>query len=357
MDTEDRKLDISAISFDDMLGEGLASVPDEPAPEPQPEVEEEIEEVEEEFEEESEYEESDDSEEDEADFSDEDEAGEGIIFEIANTLGFELNNEYDETVDGLTNFVRDITQEAAEEQLNQLFEQYPEVQRHLDFLMSGGNSEDFVQAYNPQVDFGAIEIAEEDINTQRAVLANYFQAKGHDDEFIGEMLETLEANGKLFSKSEFARNELAQSQEQYRQEMFEQQQAEFQRQMQESEQFWEDVANKIEQGNEFAGIRIPDRQKSKFFEYISEPVGPNGETQRDLDYQESDIDMKLAMDYLVFSGFKLDDIINTKARTKSVQSLRDRISNQEMQVKNARKAQRRSRSFDPDDLDINALLT
>lgn len=356
MDTEDRKLDISAISFDDMLGDGLASVPDEPTQEPETQVEEEV--IEEELElEEEESEESEDYEEDESEFSEEDSAGEGVIFEIANTLGFELSDEYEETVDGLTNFVRDMSQEAAEEQLNQLFEQYPEVQRHLDFLMSGGKSEDFVQAYSPQVDFNAIEIAEEDVNTQRAVLANYFQAKGHDDEFIGEMLETLEANGKLFDKSEFARNELAQYQEQHRQEIFQHQQAEFQRQMEESEQFWEDVADKIETGNEFAGIRIPDRQKSKFFEYISEPVGPNGETQRDLDYEQSDIDMKLAMDYLVFSGFKLDDIINTKARTKSVQSLRERIVNQEQQVKNARKAQRRSRSFDPDDLDINALLT
>lgn len=355
MDTEDRKLDISAISFDDMLGDGLASVPDEPTQEPETQVEEEV--VEEELElEEEESEESEDYEEDESEFSEEDSAREGVIFEIADTLGFELNSEYDDTVDGLTNFVRDISQEAAEEQLNQLFEQYPEVQQHLDYLMSGGNSQEFMQAYNPQVDFGSIDIVEEDVNTQRAVLANYFQSKGHDDEFIGEMLETLEANGKLFSKSEFARNELAQYQEQVRQEMFAQQQAEFQRQAQEADQFWEDVANKIEEGNEFAGIRIPDRQKSKFFEYISEPVGPNGETQRDLDYQESDIDMKLAMDYLVFSGFKLDDLIDTKARTKSVQSLRNRISNQEAQVKNARKAQRRSRSFDPDDLDINALL-
>lgn len=357
MEDTSPKLDISAISFDDMLGEGLSSV-EEPTQEVEETVEEEVLEEQPEAEdvqdESEDYEQEEEQEEDQ--LPEEDTAGEGIIFEIANTLGFEPEGDYEETVEGLTNFVRDISQDAAEEQINQLFEQYPEVQKHLDYLMSGGKSEDFIQAYNPQVDFGAIEIDEQDTNTQRAVLAQYFQAKGHDNEFIEEMLETMESNGKLFSKSEIAKNELANAQEQYRQEMFEQQQKEFEQQLQENEQFWDNVANAIEEGNEFAGIRIPDKQKGKFFDYISEPVGPNGETQRDLDYSESNLEMKLAIDYLMFSGFKLDEIINTKARTKSAQSLRDRIISQEQQVKNARKAQRRSRSFDTDDLDINALL-
>jgi len=357
---EENKLDISAISFDDMLGDGLETMPAEPetVEKIDSEVDEEVEDIvdeskTEEYEEESETEEYEETENDDAE---EDSAGQGVIFEIANTLGLELNDEYDDTVEGLTNFVRDMSQEAAEEQLSQLFEQYPEVQRHLDYVMSGGNSEEFMQAHNPQVDFSAVEIDQEDVNTQRIILANYFQAKGHDNEFIEDMLESLESRGSLFSKSEVARQELATAQEQYRQELFEKQQAEFQRQQEETEEFWEGVANRIETGNEFAGVRIPDNQKAKFFDYISEPVGPNGETQRDLDYSQSELEVKLAMDYLMYNGFKLDDIINTRARTKSVQSLRERIVSNEQQVKNARRTQRRQRQFDTDDLDLNALF-
>ena len=55
-----------------------------------------------------------------------------------------------------------------------------------------------------------------------------------------------------------------------------------------------------------------------------------GKTQRDLDYAESDMDIKLAMDYLLYSGFDLEGIINTKARTQSARNLRERIiSNEE----------------------------
>ena len=55
----------------------------------------------------------------------------------------------------------------------------------------------------------------------------------------------------------------------------------------------------------------------------------------------------------MYKGFKLDDIINKKAKTKSARSLRDKISKNEDMVKNARKAGRRSKSFDIDDLDLS----
>ena len=68
------------------------------------------------------------------------------------------------------------------------------------------------------------------------------------------------------------------------------------------------------------------------------------------------MDIKLAIDYLMYSGFNLSDIIDTKARTQSVQNLRTRIQSNEANVKSARKTQRTQTTFDPDELDINALF-
>ena len=360
----ERKLDISAITFDDMIGDGLESQDVSNEVEQldagvdqkkslEEEVEEEREEIEEEYEEDGVEEE--DEEEYEEDINDEVEEDFSIVNQIANTLGFELDGEYEETVEGLTNFIRDLSQQSAEDQLQNLFEQYPEIQKHLDFVMSGGNSQEFMSSYRDQVDYASIELHKEDINTQRAVLGQYFQAKGHDNSFIQDMLDTLEDNGKLLSKAESAKNELAAAQEEYRKQMLNKQRETWERQQRQLEEFWDDVANTIESGNDFAGITIPDKEKNKFFNYISDPVGPNGETQRDLDYQESAIEVKLAMDYLMYNGFKLDDVINKKARTKSAQSLRERIISNEQRVKSARKATR-SKQFDVDDLDMGALL-
>ena len=65
------------------------------------------------------------------------------------------------------------------------------------------------------------------------------------------------------------------------------------------------------------------------------------------------MEKKLAIDYLMFKGFNLDQIINTKARTKNTKSLRDKISKNTENVKSARKSSRRSKSFDIDDLDLS----
>ncbi len=360
MQTPDDKLDLDSISFDDMIGEGLSSLPDiEDVEEPQEEPQEELEEKQEELEEleEEELEDSNEPEDETFEEENEDSLESGsVAAEIAKTLGFEIENDYADTVEGLTEFAKDIAQDVAEEQLDSLFQQYPEVQKHLDYVMSGGDSDKFFEAHNPKTDYNNFELSEKDLGSQRAILNQYFQLKGHDNEFIQEMLDDYEDSGKLYGKANAAKGALAQAQVEYRENMLEEQKVQQEKIAEENSQFWEGVADIIESGNEFAGIQIPARQKGKFFDYISEPTGPNGETQRDLDYSEAELEVKLAIDYLMYSGFKLDDIINTKAKTKSAQNLRTRIQSNQERTKSARKASRRTKDFDPDNLDMNALF-
>jgi hypothetical protein len=367
--SDEKKLDFSAISFDDVIGDGAAGLTTE-APQNveetvseelvNDELDQDIEEVQEPLEDNNDEVEVSDSEEyddqDEVEDSDEN-PDSSVALEIAETLGMDLENNYADTVEGLTEFVRDMSQEVAENQIEDLFQQHPLVQQHLDYVLSGGESEKFFEAYNPKLDYNNFTINKTDSGVQAAVLSQYFQAKGHEPEFIQELLEDYSDSGKLYDKAEAARQALGQAQALERENMLANQQEQYEKQQEEQNEFWEGVAETIEGGNEFAGIRIPDADKSNFFDYISAPVDDNGRTQRDVDYAEADVNVKLAIDYLMFGGFKLDEIIDTKARTKSVQGLKNRIVRNEAQVKNARGAQRsKPKSFDPDQLDINALF-
>lgn len=366
------KLDFSAISFDDVIGDGAPGL--DSAEEQEPQDVEDSEDIENELDEDArergdeDYEDYVDEDHDtkeesktvEDEYDDDAEESDSeltIADQISNILGFELDSKYDDTVEGLTEYVRDISQEVAEDQLQQLFGQYPEVQKHLDYLLAGGESQKFFEAYNPSADFDNFTLTEADSMSQKVILQQYFQLKGHDDQFIQEMLEDYEDSGKLYSKAKIAKDSLAQVQKHQREEMFQQQQAQFEQQEREREEFWDGVADIIEGGNEFAGVRIPDRDKASFFNYISAPVDDSGRTQRDVDYTEADMDIKLAIDYLMFSGFNLEDIINTKAKTASARNLRERIVSNQERVKSAKSAQRRKQTaFDPDQLDINALF-
>ena len=361
------KLDFSAISFDDVIGDGAPGLDvAEETPTQEVEQEEPIDKKEPQEEDRGDEDADDDDyqqpEEEtyvEDDLQEEDYDPEDlpIADQISTILGYELENEYDDTVEGLTEYVRDVSQEVAENQIQEFFEQFPEVQQHLDYLLAGGDSAQFFEAHNPQNDFSNLQLSEKDTMTQKAVLSQYFQYKGHDQAFIQDMLDDYEDSGKLFNKAQLAKDSLAQVQKEHREQMQQQQIEMYEQQEAEREQFWDGVADTLEKGREFAGIRIPDSDKSNFFEYISAPVDESGRTQRDVDYSEADMDIKLAIDYLMFSGFNLEDIISTKAKTESARNLRDRIVSNQERVRSAKgQSRRKQTAFDPDSLDITALF-
>jgi hypothetical protein len=135
--------------------------------------------------------------------------------------------------------------------------------------------------------------------------------------------------------------------------MVERQKEQMAAQQKQQQEFWDGVSETIQNSNEFAGLQVPEKEKSKFFNYISRPVDKNGYTQRDIDHVEADMETKLAIDYLMYKGFNLNDIINTKAKTKATRSLRDKISKNEDRVKNARRKSRVSKNVDLDNLDLS----
>ena len=203
------------------------------------------------------------------------------------------------------------------------------------------------------MDYNKLDIAEDDTRSQKAILSDYFTIKGHDKEFIDEMLGDYEDSGKLHNKAEAARQALGKVQFKEREQLVEQQRQQLQVQNEHQNKFWEGVADTIATSKEFAGLHVPEREKSKFFNYLSKPVNKEGYTQRDLDHAEAEMETKLAIDYLMYKGFNLDQIINTKAKTKASKSLREKISKNEETVKNARKKSRRSKTIDLDDLDLS----
>ena len=381
MATKEQKLNIADITFDDFIGDGLNTL-DEQETKPKDELENEEEPEEDEDEsDDSESEPSgrksrgdedddDDDEElqskkyaredqgDDEDVDDEDSEESGSVAEsIAKALGYDIENEYADTEEGLVEFTKDIAQNIAEDQLNELFQQFPLVQKHLDFVLAGGDSEKFFQAYNPNLDYSQYEIDQNDSRTQKAFVSEYFKSKGHDEEFIKDMLDDYEDSGKLYDKAVVAQKQLAAIQSREREQIVEQQKQARAEQEKAQEEFWENVAATIDQGKEFAGIRIPEKEKAKFFDYISAPVDKSGRTRRDMDYANSELDVKLAIDYLMYKGMNLQDIITTKAKTESVKSLRDKIQRNEERVKNYGKIEKgKAKKFDPDQLDMKKLF-
>jgi hypothetical protein len=369
------KIQLDDITFDDVIsGEGVETTPIEEIKDskekPSDELEKDIEDKEEEIKEKEEKEDKEEEEEKpedtkdaEEDFEEVEEDSEteredkSVVHEVLEKLGFEAeDNAYADTPEGLADLTEDVATQLAEEKIDEVLEKFPLVQQHLQYVLNGGESQNFMQAYDPTLDYDKISLGEEDVRSQKSILGDYFTVKGHDQEFIKELLEDYEDTGKLFKKAEAAKGALAKVQTQQRETMLKTQQERVAKQQEEIKNYWEGVADTLETSESFAGLSIPVREKNKFYSYLSSPINQEGHTQRDLDHSKAPMETKLAIDYLMYKGFNLEQIINTKAKTKATKSLRDKISRNEEKVKSSRvKSRKRRENVDFDDLDLSTL--
>lgn len=309
----------------------------------------------EEYEEDGEYEDNEDEGEDD-DYED-DYSPDGdptIVGEVLDKLGYDLESgNYDDTPEGLANMTTDIASEMADERIDEVLEAFPLVKKHLDYVLAGGKSQNFMDAYDPNLDYNQVSIEEDDYRSQKAILGDYLELKGHDNDFINSMLSDFEDTGKLYEKSEAARVALAKNQNQERDQLLTQQRQTTANQREELEDFWGNVSDTIEDSDSFAGISVPKRDKAKFFDYLSTPVTREGQTQRDVDHAGADMEIKLAIDYLMYTGFDLGEIISSKAETQNAKTLRERIGKNEDRVKSTRRKSGRNSKLDLDSLDLS----
>ena len=368
------KIQLDDITFDDVIGGGgVTTIPDTEEPlEPQEEQEiEELEDVEEDGydelaiesddEEEDEDDEYEEEEDDDDDYIDDDNLDpddykdDSVVSEIMDNLGYDIEDgDYDDTPEGIAELTTDIASQIADDRIDEVMEAFPLVKQHLDYVLAGGDSQRFMEANDPTKDYSLLEIDESDTRTQKQLLSNYFATKGHDKEFIEEMVNDFEDTGKLYTKAEAAKTALSNLQTAQRSQMVEEQRHQQAAQEEKLTEFWNGVADTIEESKEFAGISVPDRDKNKFFDYLSTPVTREGQTQRDIDHQDADMDIKLAIDYLMYKGFDLGGLVETKAKTQNARSLKDRISRNEDSVKSTRRSSRRKGgNVDLENLDLS----
>ena len=360
------KIQLDDITFDDVIaGDGVDTVAideiekpvkeEEVKEEVQAETTDELDDIEDEVEEAEETEDVQEETDDDVEPSDDDteNADDTVVSEVLSKLGYEVDQAYEDTSEGLAEMTKDVASQMADDRIDQVLEAFPLVKQHLQYVLNGGQSENFMQAYDPNLDYNRIELAEDDSRSQKAILSDYFITKGHDKEFIKEMIDDYEDSGKLHNKAEAARQALGKVQAQQKEQMVAKQREALEVQHKEQQDFWNGVSETIQNSTEFEGLRVPEREKAKFFDWLSRPVQQNGYTQRDIAHANSSMETKLAVDYLMYKGFNLESIINSKAKTKAATSLRDKISRSEETVKSARKKSRVSKNVDLDNLDLN----
>lgn len=290
----------------------------------EPEIEEEKEETEEELdlETEEDTEESSDNESEE----DSEEAEElPLVKSIQQSLGYEFEDEFEDTEEGIQLLVEKAKDMAAEQAVNNYFDRYPDVKELLEYREMGGDPDTFFKTKFPEVNYSEVELEEDNERQHEQIVRQELsQVRGMSNEEIEAEIEDYRNGGILENKAKRSLSALRAKQQSDQESLLEQKRAEQAEQQKQVEQYWNDVKSTIDETTSFKGFKVPSKDKGEFFDYLSKPV-EDGKSKAMMAHENADLETRLAIDYLLFKGFKLSDIIDRRAKDQNAKTLRERM--------------------------------
>ncbi len=239
-------------------------------------------------------------------------------------LGYEVEGDFAEDYDGLAEYTTAVGQQIANEQLQKIFSAMPDVKEYFDYRANNGDPIKYFEAQQAQMDYSNMQV-DDNVAVQKRVVIDGMRQQGFGDEDISRMVESYEDAGILKDNASIYLQQLQRTQGQRKEQLLAQQQQEAEQQRKEAEAYWSSVQETISAGS-LKGMSIPQRQRGKFYEWMTIPVNEQGVTQRDIDRQNIDQETALAVEYLLYQGFDLKKLAGNAAATQKVSSLKSKLT-------------------------------
>ncbi len=247
-----------------------------------------------------------------------------IIDELKQKLGYEVEGDFDDNVDGLMEFTKGTADQMAQDQIETFFERFPDVREYMNYRADGGDPKKYFGSMDTELDYSTIEINSDDISTQKQLVSKTLEAQGFTPEEIKETLEDYEDAEILEKHANKSLQRLKRKQETDKSKLVESQREFAEKQEKENEQRWQEISTIIDTGT-LNGLNVPQREKKKFFDWLAVPVDKQGNSQRTLEREKISQETMLSLEYIMYKGFDLNKLAENTLKTKKAQSLRKRL--------------------------------
>ena len=254
----------------------------------------------------------------------------GLIQTLSEKLGIALDEDemYEETEDGLVNYVQSVSDKLADARLNEWLDKLPPIaSEFFDYLQMQGeeatedNIKKFFTAVNPEIDYKSIDLNNEDV--QKAVVKTMYKKMGYDDNEIKEAIEDQEIAGTLAKTAKIASNKLAATQETERAALMEEQRIKDAAKRESIQKYWNNIDNTIK-GGKVHNFNIPVTEQKALLDYMAKP-GKSGVPQLQEDLNNMSQEDRIALAIAVKNKFNLSKYITTAAKTVQANTLRDKL--------------------------------
>lgn len=288
-----------------------------------------------------------------------------FVDELAKDFGIEFEEEIPDTWDGLKTATKKAAQVQTQRQLNQLFEQYPDLGEYANYRMNGGDPQTYQEQVLNAPSYEDMEISEGDVATQKKLVRERLNGEGYSEDAIKEEIEDLESAGLLKKQAERSKQVLSKRQEKKRQELIKQQEQQKQQQIEQQKQEQQEYINLIQESSDLGGLRVPENKKEDFAEFMFSPTDDSGVTQADKAWNNMSREDRLALEYLVYqsrgNGVDLTSLVDNLASTKKAKSISESLrktrgNNRKVKDRSSRGANNAKADGDIEDLDMNAIF-
>jgi len=249
---------------------------------------------------------------------------------VVNKLHSELDYEflddkgevkiYTDDNEGMKSLSDDMANYKLEQFKSSFFNQNPELAEISKHILSGGS----LDTFKDPIDYSKVSVKDLEKSQKLNYIKDSLKAGGMTDTRITAMIKRIEDSNDVDAEAEEALADLTFRDKESKKVRDATYKQSVDDRNTETAKYWDDVQQTINKG-ELNNVNVPEKDKEGFFDYISSPIDDKGNSKEMQDSSKESMEQKLAFAYIRFKGYKLDDIIDAKSKTKNVHSLMDRL--------------------------------
>ncbi|KKL89285.1 hypothetical protein LCGC14_1916240, partial [marine sediment metagenome] len=277
--------------------------------------------------------EADDSDDDPDKDKDKKADDDSVVGELAERFGIDTSKTtFEESIDGIVELTKAASEQLADQQLEALWKELPDVQQFAQFRLQGGKAEQFFETFFPQQDYSKLEVKEDNTTLQEQLIRTNLQLLGREDQDVTDTIDEFKTSGILHSQSQRALKDLAKHQVGEKERIIKERNEAALVATASQEDYLKEMKGAIKEAKDFKGFVITENDKDSLYDYVSTEID-NGQSQFQKDMEGAELEVYLAIAMLMRKGFNLDGLVSRRAATKNAQTLRDRLAKKQEKVR------------------------
>lgn len=247
-----------------------------------------------------------------------------VIEELTEFFGYEMENNFEDDVDGLKSFTSEVAKQIAAQEIDSFYQQYPEAKEFNEYLLNGGDPEKFYKVSFEEPNYDKIELSEDNDIQSKEIIKAFYKKQGFEEAEVLDMIKDYEDTGILYKQAQKALPKIAKAQKESIENLKKEQKEQAIKQQEETKQAWKNIEQTINKGD-LNGITIPEAEKKNFFEWMAVP-NEEGKSAMQAAEESMTLDQMLAFRYLLYKGGNISNLVGNTKKTQTAESLRKRLA-------------------------------